>query len=195
MIFDIETAAADNAREFCKEPKDKRSKSIEDQLEDAALSAITGKVLAIGALDGSEPHLFHGEDEAAVLMDWWAFYRERHAPGNTDNWIGFNIVGFDLPFLWRRSIVNGIKPPMLFNDRGYALPHFVDLRVLWGCGDRYADGSLDVIARLCGLPGKTGGGAEFAKLYRADETRQQALDYLINDLLVTKQIAKRMGVL
>lgn len=205
IIFDIETCPADNAVEFCVQPKDGRSKSIADQLEAAALSPITGKVLAIGVmLDGEiklgastmkpEPMLFHGENEMNLLDDFWEFYRDHHDPGDTHEWVGFNINSFDLPFLWKRSIINGIKPPTLFTERGYPMSHFVDLRQIWQCGDRQAHGSLDVIARLMGFEGKTGDGAQFATLYRSEETRQQALDYITNDLNLTKKIAKRMGL-
>jgi len=28
-------------------------------------------------------------------------------------WIGHNIIGFDLPFFWKRCVINNIKPPFL----------------------------------------------------------------------------------
>ena len=211
IYWDIETCAAANAAEFITEPKPpgsiKKAETLakwqaeelpalrEAALEAAALSPITGKVLAIGVMVDETPNLIHGENEAEVLNDFWKIYRELGMPSRRGgDWVGFNTDSFDLPFVWKRSIINGIAPPLLFTERGYPLGHFIDLQRMWQCGDRQAHGSLDVIARLCGFAGKTGSGAQFAILYRSELTRKTALDYLHNDLLLTKMIALRMGV-
>lgn len=67
---------------------------------------------------------------------------------------------------------------------------FTDLAELWQCGDRTETISLDRLARLCGLPGKTGSGADFARLWRDD--RKAALDYLTTDLTLTRDLWHRM---
>lgn len=190
IYFDIETGPAANAREFCVEPKDKRNKSIEDQLADAALSAITGRVLVVAVQVGNTAPTFYEGDEKQLLSDFWRDYRAFRGQSNAPDWVGFNIADFDLPFLIRRSWVNAVKPPPCLNERGYMLPHFIDLRDVWGCGQHQPKGGLDVIARLMGLPGKTSDGAGFAELYAKD--REAALAYAAADLAATKAVAERL---
>jgi hypothetical protein len=193
IVFDIETGPAANAREFCKEPKDKRNKSIEDQLADAALSALTGRVLLVGCMnqDGSNPLWFEGPEDY-LLRNFWDFYNSQKSIKGDVRWIGFNCASFDWPFLVRRSYINGVKPAKVFNERGYPAEGLIDLRTIWACGDRQAAGSLDMIGRAMGFAGKTGDGAQFAELYNDEATRQQAIDYCHADLVLTASIATRM---
>jgi hypothetical protein len=193
IVFDIETGPAANAREFCKEPKDKRNKSIEDQLADAALSALTGRVLLVGCMnhDGSDVRWFEGPEDY-LLLNFWGFYGEMLHAKETVKWIGFNCASFDWPFLVRRSYINGVKPARVFTERGYLADNLIDLRTIWACGDRQAAGSLDMIGRAMGFDGKTGDGAQFAALYNDDATRQQAIDYCHADLILTASIATRI---
>ena len=107
-------------------------------------------------------------------------------------WIGFNCASFDWPFLARRSYINGVKPGRVFNERGYLVDGLIDLRTVWGCGDKKAEGKLDEIGRAMGFDGKTGDGSQFAALYNNEATRQQAIDYCHADLVLTASIATRM---
>jgi uncharacterized protein YprB with RNaseH-like and TPR domain len=193
IVFDIETGPAPNAREFCKEPKDKRNKSIEDQLSDAALSALTGRVLLVGCMnqDGSDVRWFEGPEDY-LLRNFWDFYNSMKSIKGDVRWIGFNCASFDWPFLVQRSYINGVKPAKVFNERGYLVDSLIDLRHIWGCGDKKAAGTLDLIGRAMGFAGKTGDGAQFAALYNATATRQQAIDYCHADLILTASIATRM---
>jgi len=65
-----------------------------------------------------------------------------------------------------------------------------DLLALWQCGDRAESISLDRLARVLGLPGKTGSGADFARLF--GENRPAALAYLENDLKLTREVWLRV---
>lgn len=167
--------------------------NIEEQknkwIEEAALSALTGRVLAIGMLIGeqficiSEP-----ATEAQMLHEFW----------DTTNsgcpLIGFNCVSFDLPFLFRRSWKLAVQPAKwLRNGRYWDSALVKDIREEWQLGDRQAHGSLDTIAKHLGVGQKNGSGANFAKLWATD--REQAMAYLKNDLELTAAIAKKFGVM
>jgi hypothetical protein len=52
--------------------------------------------------------------------------------------------------------------------------------------------SLDHVAKSLGCGSKNGNGAEFAALYVSDE--QAALEYLRNDLTITGNVARKLGV-
>ena len=191
ITFDIETGPAPNAREFCREPKDKRSKSIEEQMEDAALDALTGMVLLVGVYDTSTNGVswFEGPEDY-LLRNFWDFYNGTRNNANNADWVGFNCGDFDWPFLIRRSFINGVKPGKVINERGYMLEGLTDLRKLWQCGNKQAPGSLDAICRAMRLGKKSGDGAKFAELYASDPSA--ARDYCANDIWLTVKLGNAM---
>lgn len=170
----------------------------------AALKAETGRVLAIGYWRGdvSDGDQFHidgeqsgADDEPLVIERFWKRYHKLAAA--KAKLVGFNIHGFDLPFLVRRSYILGVTVPESVLVQGrYWSDTFVDLMARWQCGqfrDQYI--KLDTLARCLGLPGKNGDGAEFARLWLgSEEERQQAVAYLRNDLVMTAEVGKRLGV-
>jgi uncharacterized protein YprB with RNaseH-like and TPR domain len=172
----------------------------------AALSALTGQVLAIGYRD-LDNKIIHGVDEdfdggkrveADVLRSFWRTYersRERRR-----FMVGFNIKDFDIPFIVQRSIIQNIAiPPSLFSGNGRYLDSlFIDLRDVWKAGVYNGKGSLDAICRACGIGAKTEGvdGSMFAELWMGgSEKRAIAKHYLLNDLDMTWQLADRCNVL
>lgn len=160
-------------------------------LEKAALSPVTGRVLAIGVKTSSGSEIFC-DDEKTALVAFWAkvveFGRARVQLA------GFNCYRFDLPFLVRRSWLHGVAVPDGVQDaRGYFNRiHFADLYEAWQCGDKGASISLDSLAKYLGVGAKTGEGAHFAALWATE--RKLALAYLENDLALTEGVARRLGV-
>lgn len=204
VIFDIETSgfpAADllkNAPEFkaagnLKDPI-KIAQSIQDKrdayLADAALSAITGRVLCIGIIMAGQFHVLANDNEAEMLRAFWALTKD--AKGLNNRMIGFNIHLFDLPFLIRRSWKLGVTIPTGLRRGRYWNDDLIDLRNEWQLGDRQAEGSLDTIARHFGIGEKRGNGADFAALWLADKAK--ATEYLENDLNLTLKVAKVFGI-
>ena len=162
-------------------------------VERAALSPLTGQVLAIGYLPPGEAESIVVENENVLLADfWWRFLSHRRH-GNII--VGHNILGFDLPFLVRRSWLLGIDVPADAFDGRYFNRIFVDTMDRWGCGTRGGDFvKLDVLAKAFGVGGKPDGitGGMFAELLAND--RKAAEEYLHNDLEMTAKVAERMGL-
>lgn len=98
----------------------------------AALSPITGRILAIGYRSGDKVRI-DGRPEGLVLRAFWDIFRkEVEAKGRL---IGHNIFEFDLPFLVARSWATGIAVPEGLLDKGrYWHPVFVDTMQRWACG-------------------------------------------------------------
>lgn len=168
-------------------------------MDKAALSAVTGQVLAIGYCNGERRVFDCASDdrtESAILSQFWAQFLSFR--NNARQMVGFNIQGFDLPFLAQRSWILGVDvPPETFTQAGYLDPTFIDLQRVWAAGSRSPfAGTLDLICRACGLGGKPDGtsGADFARLYADPATRDAAIDYLSNDLDMTFRLAERLGV-
>lgn len=155
----------------------------------AALSPLTGKVLCIGVLDlAGAFQTFDGDgDEAQLLNDFRAFV-DLHQSANL---AGFNIFGFDIPFITKRAWAKNVKPCIRPGFQFYRQDRFIDLRAIWQMGDKHAEGSLNAIAKFLGIGEKSGSGAEFARIWTED--RAAAIDYLQHDLILTRDVAQRMG--
>lgn len=159
-----------------------------DYIENAALDALTGRVLCIGLLQGGKFTMLDDTDEANLLSDFWL---RVVMPGR--RMIGFNIFLFDLPFLVRRSWKHGLRPSRNILSRNrFWNDDFVDLREVWQMGDRQSHGSLDSIAKHFGIGQKIGNGKDFSKLWATD--RPKAIEYLQNEMQITSAIAQRMCV-
>jgi hypothetical protein len=159
--------------------------------EQAALSAMTGRVAIIGILNsvGGFDHLKAAnlDDEPYLLRWFWANYGQGHVAG-------WNIKGFDLPFLIQRSWIHGIRvPDGVFNGRYFSAEFCTDLMERWSCFQIKNTASLDAVSRACGFGGKHFTGADFAKTWA--NNKDVAVEYCKHDCELTLSIAKRMGVL
>lgn len=172
-----------------------------DSIERAALDPLTGQVLAIGIMSvdaGGETldfcnntiEILGDKDEAKTINEFWTLIQAEF--GRLYPIVGFNINGFDLPFLIRRSWKHGISIPRGLRRGRYWGDQVIDLREEWQCGDRMAKGSLDSIAKHFGVGAKNGDGKQFSELWATD--RDKAIEYLANDLRLTAKVAQRMGI-
>lgn len=168
--------------------------------EKAALSPLTGQVLAIGYMstESKKSILDHvdGNDysEAQLLASFWRQYER--CRNKSRLMVGHNIQGFDVPFLVRRSWFLGVDVPETVFERGRYIDSrvFADTMVRWGCGGRDLV-KLDTLASAMGVGGKPDGidGGMFAKLFETDLAA--AMSYLQNDLDMTAAVAEKMGLI
>ena len=197
-VFDIETKPQSDAQLELVKPVFRAPSNYKDQAKidiyildaeaewkkRAALSALTGRVLAIGTKEGAYIQIIEGA-EPDMLAKFWQEFQE------AEEMAGFCVKSFDLPFLVQRSFINQVKVPVTLFDGRYYSRDVVDLQEVWLCYGRERDGaSLDAVCRACGIGGKTGSGADFARLYETD--REAALMYLRDDLNLTQKLAERL---
>lgn len=169
----------------------------------AALSATTGKVLAIGLINGEgKSAILHGGDEHSeshLLTEFWALCKKKKGK---DRFAGLNIYGFDLPFLIIRSWIQGVSIPNYIyslSGKWTNFDHsFIDLRNVWLLGRNWGEceSNLNAISLALGGKGKMQGvgGEDFARLwFGTPEDHELAVSYLINDLVETKFIANKLG--
>jgi DNA polymerase elongation subunit (family B) len=213
FIWDIETGPApdmppfdrDQALEALREKYKKEAtiqehlaKAERDWIEKAALSPFRGRVLAIGVMacnqDGDEPSplILCDDDERALLESFWLAIASTRG-----TWAGFNTDRFDFPFVCKRSwIRNVFIPPYAFytrSGRWYSGERFLDLQSVWGCGEQFPEGSVDVISKALGIGQKNGDGAFFHVLWDGGDVGQAAAEeYLMNDLTLERSIAERL---
>jgi hypothetical protein len=192
--------------DYLQQLANEKAKAEEHRLEfvsRAALSPLTGQVLAIGLRRCEQVVVLgaDGESEAEMLAEFWGLYTKYKA--NNGRLVGFNCNHFDVPFLVRRSWWHGVQVPDSVCDRGgrYLCSTFVDLMAMWG-GPGNDRVSLDTLCRWFGCGRKPDGegaasGATFAALWLSgnQESRSAALAYLENDLAMTQALAGKMGVI
>lgn len=113
------------------------------------------------------------------------------------NIITYNGEDFDLPFLLRRAMFLGVpfNRTQLRHGRWWNCA-FIDLRTEIQLGQReYKTGGLSGLAKMLGCTRKkTDGvdGAKFGETFEKDPAL--AVQYLRDDLLLTEEVALRMGV-
>lgn len=160
--------------------------------ERASLDAVTAQILCIGTLENNIFTAIEG-DEGQILHRFWEWLELRHLQHGHEV-IGFSIFHFDLPFLVRRSWINGVPVPSIARRSNKWQPwneYLIDIAVQWQCGNRDQTVKLDTLAKSLGIGAKTGTGKDFAATYATD--RAKALEYLHNDLQLTRKCYERMN--
>lgn len=157
-----------------------------------------GHVVCIGlAVDDGPAVSYHvaptgygtREEETCILQDFFSHLTDT----GRSVLVGHNIIGFDLPFLWKRCMVLGVKPPLWFprNPSKYSSEMTRDTMLLWDQEQR-AGGSMDRICRLMGIPGKGDiSGADVWPMVKAGDIEGVAA-YCRGDVERTRAMFKRM---
>ena len=200
LALDIETIAQDNlippefsAPANLKDPEKIKAAILEKQqkwVDEAALHAERGMLILMGWKHNTGDYVWNSTNpgtEAEVISATWELIKKQFPI------VGFNIIHFDIPFLIRRSWILGVPIPReaIFDRRGYIdQDKFIDLMLLWQCGDRQETISLDTMAKAILGRGKTGHGSDFGKLWATD--KQAAIEYCRADVQLTWELAKKM---
>jgi hypothetical protein len=136
--------------------------ALDEKWRKTALDGTFGQiVVAAVAIDDAPVVSFHAEGyqaadaEADVLNRLFAALRDAYSPSSMTRptFIGHNIVGFDLRFIFQRAVLLGLNPPSIipFSARPWDDTVF-DTMVAWaGVGNRV---SLDKLCNAFGLPKK-----------------------------------------
>lgn len=167
---------------------------------EAALSPVTGMVLAIGIRKDDTVVTVGdcGETEADILESFWALFKKYH---ESSRFIGFCNNFFDFPFIVWRSYFHQITVPASAWDKtgknpAYCFVDLIDRLPKRGFSEQSR--KLTDVCTFLGLGSKPEGtnGGDFARLWLGnEESRKQALAYLENDLDMTWRLAERMGVI
>jgi len=203
LVSDIETGPQDleklqrqmpefEAAANLKDPE-KIKASIEAKrqkwIQDAALSAESGLILAIGYKFPGQSPIIDIMDEASMLVIFWQRFERAAIEGYPI--VGHNFFGFDWPFIIRRSWALGVDIPQSARDVGrYKRSPIYDTCLAWDVMGARDYISLDRFAKFLGVGEKNGSGADFAKLLASDPAK--AREYLGNDLILTESVFLRI---
>lgn len=105
---------------------------------------------------------------------------------------GHNAKEFDIPFLARRMIINGIKLPEklnLFGKKPWEIPH-LDTLELWKFGDYKSFTSLKLLTKVLGIPSPKGDidGSQVGYVYYVEKDIDRIVTYCEKDTIAVAQI-------
>lgn len=115
----------------------------------------------------------------------------RH-PATPPFFIGHNIIGFDLRFIFQRAVILGVKPPFTLPvDTRYNGALVYDTMLGWaGWGNRV---KLSAICSALGIPVKTGGiDGSMVWDYVRDGKVEEVAAYCGEDVTAVREVYRRM---
>jgi hypothetical protein len=174
-----------------------------------SLSATSGRVLSIAVhagpvagidfgIEQPETERVFGIDEDGVEQDekksLQAFLEfMKNFDCETDELVGHNLIGFDLPFIFQRCLVHCISAKPLVDLSEFRVRGVFDTMHQWWLGaKRFV--SLDDVAWALGIESSKTATAEGSKvfdLYQAGKLAE-IREYNLNDVRVTRKVYERM---
>lgn len=111
---------------------------------------------------------------------------------------GHNIKEFDIPFICRRNIVNGLPLPTLLNISGkkpWQVNHLLDTMDMWRFGDYKNYTSLALLAGALGIPSPKDDidGSMVGHVYWDTDDINRIVDYCEKDVLTVAQVAMKFA--
>jgi predicted PolB exonuclease-like 3'-5' exonuclease len=177
--------------------------SFDDRYRKTSFDGAMGQIVCISyAVDDSKPFSVYSsswkDDEVKVISAFYDAVSSRYDPSRNQRpvFIGHNIIGFDLRFLFQRSVMLGIKPPLIIPFKAKPWDESVfDTMTAWaGVGNRVS------LAKLCKVFDLDAKGSEigdeidgskvwdFVKGGRIDDVAT----YCMGDVERTRAIHKRL---
>jgi uncharacterized protein YprB with RNaseH-like and TPR domain len=176
--------------------------SGEDFYERAGIWAEFGKIITISAgyfvnkadIRNFRVTSFWG-DEKKILNDF-SNLLNTHFNGAQHLLCGHNAKEFDIPFIARRMIINGIALPNkldLFGKKPWEVPH-LDTLELWKFGDYKHFTSLKLLTKVLGVPSPKDDidGSEVARVFYVENDIDRIITYCEKDVIAVAQIFLRL---
>jgi predicted PolB exonuclease-like 3'-5' exonuclease len=111
---------------------------------------------------------------------------------------GHNIKEFDVPFLCRRCVVNGLELPRLLNISGkkpWQVAHLLDTMELWRFGDYKNYTSLALLAGTLGIPSPKDDidGSMVGHVYWEEDDIDRIVTYCEKDVATVAQVVMKFA--
>ena len=151
---------------------------------------------------GGLPHLriksFAGDDEAVILNEFFELVRLRYNDINKSGFCGHNIREFDIPYICRRAIINGLPlPPVLDlrNRKPWEVKHLYDTLDMWKFGDVKHFVSVALLAHILGLPSPKDDidGSMVGHVYWEEQDLPRIVHYCQKDVVTVANVYLRLN--
>jgi DNA polymerase elongation subunit (family B) len=170
-------------------------KRAEDELyAKSAFDGTYSRIVCIGLLEFSdhmEPRgavAWYGANERELLRQFWS----RLAQDRPTLFITHNGLGFDLPFIKKRSIIHQVKPSLDISLAKFRTEPVYDTMAVWSNWDTRGWVKLDVLARALNVETKSGSGEQVAEMWEKGQGQELAR-YCLQDTYVTYACYCRMN--
>lgn len=136
----------------------------------------------------------YGDDEKKVLLEFSALL-QHYPPSKHFQFCGHNIREFDVPYLCRRMLIQGIPLPSMLDISGKK-PYevfMVDTMQLWRFGDYKHFTSLRLLAALFNIPSPKDDieGKDVGRVYWTDKDLRRIVEYCQKDVVTVAQLILR----
>lgn len=195
LYLDIETLpAGDEMTDILKDIYSRKRKNkytprtFEEFVESTGLDGSYGRIACISYAVNDEPIKTLFGDEKKLLADFWNIAK------NADLFIGFNLMDFDLRFIYQRSVILGIKPSQFLSFARYRNFPIFDIMWEWNKWNFQNKISLHALSKVLGIPSSKEGEIEakdVAKAYR-DGRIKEICQYCEKDVEATRKIYQKM---
>jgi 3'-5' exonuclease len=165
----------------------------EEEAKKAALDALTGRIICIGFIviddfRAQSAVSIVSDDETKLLRGFWSMMRRE----NIKSFVAHNGLSFDLPYIWKRSVINRVKPSLDLDLRRYRSDFVYDTMCVWANWEIRGNVSLNALAGGLGLGAKSGSGGQVLQLWREARYKDIA-EYCLLDCWLTYQCYGRMN--
>ncbi len=215
LFFDIETVpATENFTELSErmqnhwEKKSSYFRTEEETAEDvyqrAGIYAEFGKIVCISVghislKDGQQVlrlKSYYGNDETKILMEFADMLNKFSATGEKFL-CGHNSSEFDVPYVARRMLINGVALPDMLDIAGkkpWEVKH-LDTMNLWKFGDYKHYTSLDLLAAIFDIPTPKDDidGSQVSTVYYQEKNINRIAKYCERDVLTVTQLYLKMN--
>ncbi|WP_447972697.1 3'-5' exonuclease [Nitrospira sp. Kam-Ns4a] len=186
--------AAEPADLFAQAEAGERQRLEDELYEKSAFDGTFSRIVCIGLLqfsDAMEPQgavSWYGPNEKELLRQFWT----RVGQGRPSLYITHNGLGFDLPFIKKRSIIHQVKPTVEIPLAKFRTEPVYDTMAIWSNWEGRGWIKLDVLARALNVETKSGSGSQVAELWARGQHKEIA-EYCLRDTYVTYACYCRMN--
>ena len=179
---------------FTQADADERKRSEDELYEKSSFDGTFSRIVCIGMLafsDAMDPQgavCWYGSNEKEILGQFWA----RFAHDRPSLFITHNGLGFDLPFIKKRSIIHQVKPSIEINLAKFRIEPVYDTMAVWSNWETRGWIKLDVLARALNVETKSGSGKQVAGMWAKGQGKDIA-EYCLQDTYVTYACYCRMN--
>lgn len=177
---------------------------VEEAIAKTSFDASVGRIVCIGMALNEQPAFAdcspHEDDVLNIAFHFINLAATNHYKSGTSRdsaivFVGHNLSGFDLRYLWQRSVINGIQPPACLLRAMKAKPWdsvIADTMIMWS-PERERRISLDRLCKALGVPTPKGdmNGSKVWAAFKAGELSKIA-EYCAADVEATRNCYRRM---
>ena len=177
----------------------------EGYLQKAGILAEFGKIICISIgcfheTDGDTHFLIksiYGDDEKRLLKEFVSASNKFCSKRENFQFAGHNIKEFDVPYICRRLLINGLELPhyLCLNGKKPWEVEMMDTLQWWKFGDYKNYISLDLLAGVMNVPTSKGDidGSMVQDVYYKDKNLKRIVDYCQKDVEVVANLLLRFN--